>query len=93
MGWPRIPLPGWPDGKEERAAQALARSAKHGRRLAALLDPERPASSETRTPPHAKIAVPSAVEGRYMAAEDFAVTAGWGHRGASDAVMPEGPHR
>ena len=35
---PRIPLPGWPDGETEGAAQALSRSAAHGRYLAALLD-------------------------------------------------------
>ena len=40
--WPRIPLPGWPDGDTEGAAEELARSAAHGRKLAALLDPETP---------------------------------------------------
>ena len=27
MEWPRIPLPGWPDGKAEGAADTLAQSA------------------------------------------------------------------
>ena len=38
MEWPRIPLPGWPDGDEDGAADALAASAARGRELAALLD-------------------------------------------------------
>ena len=42
MEWPRIPLPGWPDGEAEGAADALARSAALGRELAALLDSETP---------------------------------------------------
>ena len=32
MGWPRIPLPGWPEGEAEGAAEALARSAARGPR-------------------------------------------------------------
>ena len=91
MGWPRIPLPGWPDGEAEGAAEALARSATHGRELAALLDPETPVPGVTRTPlrPAATaIAVPCTVGGRNMAGDDFAVTAGWGHYGSGDAVMP-----
>ena len=88
MEWPRIPLPGWPDGEAEGAAHALARSAAHGRWLAALLDSEQPVSSGTGTPLRPEIAVPSTVAGRYMAGGDFAVAAGWGHFGAGDAVMP-----
>ena len=91
MGWPRIPLPGWPDGEAEGAAEALARSATHGRELAALLDPETPVPGVTRTPlrPAATaIAVPCTVGGRNMAGDDFAVIAGWGHYGSGDAVMP-----
>ena len=38
MEWPRIPLPGWPDGVATGAADALAESAARGRQLAALLD-------------------------------------------------------
>ena len=88
MEWPRIPLPGWPDGEAEGAAQALASSATHGRWLAALLDSERPEASGAGTPFRPGISVPSTVAGRYMAGEDFAVTAGWGHFGVGDAVMP-----
>ena len=88
MEWPRIPLPGWPDGEAEGAAQALASSATHGRWLAALLDSERPEASGAGTPFRPEISVPSTVAGRYMAGEDFAVTAGWGHFGVGDAVMP-----
>ena len=89
--WPRIPLPAWPDGDTERAAEELARSVAHGRKLAALLNPETPVPGVTRPPLRpeiAAIAVPCTVGGRNMTGEDFAVTAGWGHSGARDAVMP-----
>ena len=91
MEWPRIPLLGWPDGEAERGAELLARSAMHGRELAALLDPETPAPGVTRPPLRsemAAIAVPCTVEARNMAGDDFAVTAGWGYYGPRDAVMP-----
>ena len=39
-------------------------------------------------PEIAAIAVPFTVGGRNMAGDDFAVTAGWGHRGQGDSVMP-----
>ncbi len=90
MGWPRIPLPGWPKGAAEDAA-ALARSAARGRQLAALLDCEAPVPGVTQAPLRpemAVIAVPATRDGRNMASEDFAVTAGWGHFGKGDAVMP-----
>jgi len=85
---PRIPLPGWPDGDADAAAKALTRSAARGRKLAALLDSESPVSGGTGTRLSPEIAVPDTVTGRYMAGEDFAVTAGWGHFGTGDAVMP-----
>ena len=91
MEWPRIPLLGWPDGEAERGAELLARSAMHGRDLAALLDPETPVPGVTRPPLRsemAAIAVPCTVEARNMAGDDFAVTAGWGYYGPRDAVMP-----
>ena len=91
MEWPRIPLPGWPDGDDKVAAREVARSAAHGRRLAALLDAESSVSGVTCAPLRpeiAAIAVPCTVGGRNMAGEDFAVTAGWGYSGRGDAVMP-----
>ena len=36
----------------------------------------------------AAIAVPATVDNRNMSGADFAVTAGWGHYGSADAVMP-----
>ena len=87
---PRIPLPGWPKGDAEDAA-ALARSASRGRQLANLLDPDVPVPGVTQAPfrpETAIIAVPTTTHGRNMADEDFAVTAGWGHFGQGDAVMP-----
>ncbi len=91
MEWPRIPLPGWPDGEAEAAADTLAESAARGRELARLLDPEAPVPGVTQAPLRpelAAIAVPSTVDGRNMAGDDFALTAGWGHLGAGGAVMP-----
>ena len=91
MGWPRIPLPGWPEGEAEGAAEALARSAARGRELAALLDPDTPVPGVTEgalRPEIAAVAVPAVREGRNMAGDDFALTAGWGHYGQGEVVMP-----
>ena len=91
MEWPRIPLPGWPDGGDADAADELARSAAGGRELAALLDPDTPVPGVTRAPLRPEIAAVAAIAttgGRYLTGEDFAVTAGWGHFGQGDAVMP-----
>ena len=91
MGWPRIPLPGWPDGDAPGAADELAASAVRGRELAALLDSDTPVPGVTAgaLPPEiAAIAVPATVDGGNMAGDDFALKAGWGHFGQGDAVMP-----
>ena len=91
MEWPRIPLPGWPDGDTDDAATALARSAARGWELARLLDSDAPVPGVTQgtlRPELAAIAVPATVDGRNMAGDDFALTAGWGHFGQGDAVMP-----
>ena len=91
MEWPRIPLPGWPDGDTPGAAEELASSAARGRELAALLDSETPVPGVTtgalRTE-MAAIAVPSTTDGGNMAGDDFSVTASWGHFGQGEAVMP-----
>ncbi len=90
MEWPRIPLPGWPD-EADGAAQTLAASAARGRELARLLDPDTPVPGVTQGAPRpeiAVIAVPSTTGGRNMTGDDFALTAGWGHFGTGDAVMP-----
>ena len=76
MGWPRIPL--------TESAVALAESATKGRRLARLLDPESDVSDLLDT----SIAVPTTTNGQPMTTEDFKLTAGWGHFGANQAVMP-----
>ena len=91
MGWPRIPLPGWPDGDVPGAADELRTSAARGRELAALLDPETPVRGVTTgvlRPELAAIALPSTSDGRNMSGDDFALTVGWGHFGTGDAVMP-----
>ena len=94
MEWPRIPLPGWPDGRIAGAAEALAESAARGREFARLLDSDTPVpgviqGQGTLRPELAVIAVPATVGGRNMTTgDDFAVTAGWGHHGQGDAAMP-----
>ena len=91
MEWPRIPLPGWPDGKGVGAADELTASAARGRELAALLDPDTPVPGVTEAslrPEIAAVAVPSTTDGGNMAGDDFALTAGWGHFGQGEAVMP-----
>ena len=91
MEWPRIPIPGWPDGDEVGAADELARSAARGRELAALLDSDTPVpgvTSRALRPEIATIAVPSTTDGGNMDGDDFDVTMGWGHFGSGQAVMP-----
>ena len=148
MEWPRIPLPGWPNGSQDGAANELAASAARGRQLAALLDSDTPvpgvtepipgapptrvgiqdqgqpsfrrrpesrgegrggdgdhpkylpllagaSSGSALRPEIAAVAVPSTTDGGNMTPDDFALTAGWGHFGSGQAVMPgQGPrHR
>ena len=89
MGWPRIPCPGWPDGGGDAAGAraALLESAARGRELAALLDVDADATGAIG-PELAAIAVPHTADGTNMAGDDFALTAGWGHFGAGETVMP-----
>ena len=95
MEWPRIPLPGWPNGAAPGADIELSDSAARGRQLARLLDPETPVPGVTTgelRPELASIAVPTTADGRNMTSDDFALTAGWGHFGTGDAVMPGQGH-
>ena len=96
---PRIPLPGWPDADSADVVDSLAESASRGRQLAALLDPDTPVPGVTEPLPSAPpegalrpglttIAAPSTTDGGNMAGDDFALTAGWGHLGQGEAVMP-----
>ena len=95
MEWPRIPLPGWPDGDRESAAEELAASASRGRELAVLLDSDTPVPGVTEGVLRSEVAVigvPSTVDGGNMTGNDFAMTAGWGHFGQGEAVMPGQGH-
>ena len=77
--------------RRSRRCKALAESAARGRKLAQLLDSDAPVPGITGgalRPEAAAIAVPSTTDGRNMAGDDFALTAGWGHFGSGDAVMP-----
>ena len=91
MDWPRIPLPGWPKGDTNGAAETFLASAAKGRRIAALLDTDVSIHSVTKVPLRqdlAKIAVPTTSDGSNMTGDDFALTAGWGHFGKGEAVIP-----
>ena len=91
MEWPHIPLSGWPDGVADGAADALAKSAARGRQLAALLDSDTLVAGVTTgalRPEFAAIAVPTTTDGSNMVGDDFAASAGWGHFGTGEAVMP-----
>ena len=91
MEWPRIPVPGWPFGDSQGAATELRVSAARGRELALLLDPDSAVPGVTEGPLRpelAALAVPATVDGGNMSGSDFTVTAGWGHFGSGDAVMP-----
>ena len=88
---PRVPLPAWPHGKRDGAAAEFDQWAAHGRGLARFLDPELPVSGVTEgslRPELARLAVPDTTHGRNMAGAEFVVTAGWGHFGNGDTVMP-----
>ena len=91
LGWPRIPVPGWPNSPSKAAIRELLRSAAHGRQLTELLDPDCPAPTVTTgrlAPLFRSIAVPCTTDGHNMTGDDFSVTAGWGHFGVGQAVMP-----
>ena len=95
MEWPRIPLPGWSTGNIESAAEMLAESANRGCELARLLNPDAPVPGITHgaiRPEITSVAVPATSHGRNMSNDDFIVTAGWGHWGTGEAVMPGHGH-
>ncbi len=95
MEWPRIPLPGWPDGNAANAAETLTASAARGRELAQLLDPETPVPGVTQgklSPEVAALAVPTTTDCHNMAGDDFGLTASWGRFGKGSAVMPGRGH-
>ena len=95
MEWPRIPLPGWPNGNGAYAASTLSQSAATGLELARLLDPDTPVPGVTQgvlRPELSAIAVPATAAGLNMTPADFSLTAGWGHYGTGGAVMPGQGH-
>lgn len=95
MGWPRIPLPGWPGGRIKNAAETIVRAAELGRELARLLDPDAPVEGVTEgklNPQVSIIAVPRTTDKRGMAGEDLAMTAGWGRLRQGSVVMPGRGH-
>jgi len=81
--WPRIPIPAEP--------QILRASADIGRRVADLLLPDRPVRGVTTGRLDAElrdVAVPMKINGGIIDPDhDLNVDAGWGYRGARNAVM------
>ena len=91
IGWPRIPLPGWQHAGAADTSARFAAAVETGRELARLLDPDTPVTGVTQgelQPDAAVIAVPTTADGHQMTGDDFALSAGWGHHGTGDAVMP-----
>lgn len=90
MGWPRIPIPGWPDDTDRDTASQFAETSERGQSIASLLDPDKPVTGVTtgalRTE-LALIAIPTKSDGSNMADQDFNVTANWGYFGSGQAIM------
>jgi hypothetical protein len=83
--WPRIPLP--------KSKKLLEKSAALGRRIAALLDTEKPVEGVTcgKVPPELRAIAPFArIGGGHidLHAGDLDLTVGWGHIGKDDVCMP-----
>ncbi|MEQ1604468.1 MAG: type ISP restriction/modification enzyme [Pyrinomonadaceae bacterium] len=81
--FPRIPLPA--------NRENLIASAELGRRVAALLDTEKPVAGVTAgsvRPELRTVGVASHIEGKQFQDDDFKVTAGWGHGGKGGVTMP-----
>ena len=83
--WPRVPLPD--------TAEALINSARLGRQVAALLDPENPVPGVTAgaVRPEMKVLGVITREGGGALnpdAGDLALTVGWGHGGKDGITMP-----
>ncbi|HAZ63548.1 MAG TPA: DNA methyltransferase [Armatimonadetes bacterium] len=80
--WPRVPLP--------NSLATLNESARLGRQLAGLLEPEAqvPGGAADALPLIDWVAVPRAVAGGQLRAEDLELTAGWGGAGQGGVVMP-----
>ena len=91
LTWPRIPVPGWSSGTPRDAGKELIESANSGREIARLLDLDSPVAGVTTgtvSPLIQSIAVPRTVDNRNMTGDDFIMSAGWGHFGVRQAVMP-----
>jgi len=83
--WPRMPLP--------ESGEVLKNSARLGRKIAALLDPENQVPGVTTGTPRSEmkfLAIITKVGGGPLNpdAGDLALTAGWGHAGKGGITMP-----
>lgn len=81
--WPRIPLP--------TTASTLASSAAYGRRLADILNPDKPVmgiTTGTMATPVGLFGAITRAGGGALSAADLRITAGWGRGGRGVPVMP-----
>ena len=81
--WPRIPLP--------ETREVLNASASLGRQVAALLDTEHPIPGVTAGNLRPELRLLGAISregGGQLKDSELEVTAGWGHRGQNNVVMP-----
>ena len=93
LDWPRLPLPGWPDGKLKGNVEIFQESVSKGRELANLLDSEKGVSGVTKgklRPEIKSIAVASTKSGKNMKSQDFTVNIGWGRQGPKGIVPGKG---
>ncbi len=93
LDWPRLPLPGWPDGKLKGTVEIFQESVSKGRELANLLDSEKGVSGVTKgklRPEIKSIAVASTKSGKNMKSQDFTVNIGWGRQGPKGIVPGKG---
>ncbi len=93
LDWPRLPLPGWPNGKLKGAVEIFQKSVSKGRELANLLDSETGVSGVTKRvlrPEVKSIAVASTKSGKNMQSQDFTVNIGWGRQGPKGVVPGKG---
>lgn len=83
QGWPRVPLPS--------TREVLESSAALGEQVAALLDTEKEVQGVTAgsiRPDLRAVASVAREGGGQLQPEDLGLTAGWGHRGQNEVVMP-----
>ncbi len=91
LDWPHIPLPGWPEGGDEFACEYIETSSEFGRRLAELLESDKPVHRVTTgelEPQLKSIAVPTTRHGQPMTGAEFDLVSDWGRLKSNQTVRP-----